>query len=182
MLRSLTPFLIVILAVLLDTAVIPVLYYGPLTIPLTLAVVMCAGLTLGKSRGTLLGMFGGLLVDITGGTLGVMTIFFLVCGFLVELFLDESKASSSLPSGIRFHIRHAITFFLMYLLGEIVFCIYNYFQTAAFEWFYLRSIFQRSGIFTAAAVLLYFPLNRIFAGKKHRTRAIFGNIREVKHF
>ena len=48
MLRRLTPFLTTLLAMLLDTAVIPVFYHGGFTVPLTLVVVTCIGLLKGR--------------------------------------------------------------------------------------------------------------------------------------
>ena len=70
---------------------IPVLYHGTYTIPLTLVVALCIGLLLGRLRGLLYGMIGGLLIDISAGTLGTMTFFFMAVGFLVGLIVDESK-------------------------------------------------------------------------------------------
>lgn len=182
MLRRLSPYLIVILAVLLDTAVLPVFYYGTLTVPLTLAVVLCVGLTLGKLRGALLGMVGGLLIDISCGTLGMMTFFFMACGFLIALLLEESNPSAPQPTGLWFHARHALVIAVLYLLGEAVFCFYRYFVTAHFEWYYLRSILQRDLVFTIASLMLYSPLARLFLGKRKEARATFGKTREVKHF
>ena len=176
------PYLTVILAVLLDTAVIPVFYYGALTVPLTLAVVLCVGLTRGKLRGTLLGMIGGLLIDISCGTLGMMTFFFLTSGFLIALLLDESNPSTPRPTGIRFHLRHALVILALYLLGEAVFCFYRYYVTAAFEWYYIDSILQRGALFTALTMILYPILTRLYIGKKQEPRATFGKTREVKHF
>lgn len=182
MLRSLIPYLSVIVAVLLDTAIIPVFYYGTLTVPLTLSVVLCVGLTRGKLRGMLLGMIGGLLIDITTGTLGMMTFFFLIAGFLIALLLDESNPAAPRPSGIRFHLRHALVIGALYLLGEAVFCFYRYFVTAAFEWYYLRAIAQRTALFTAATLFLYPILSRLFLGKRKKPSVTFGKTREVKHF
>ena len=56
MLRRLSPYLMVLLAVIVDTAILPVFYYGTYTVSLTLAVVLCASLVLGRLKGMLLGM------------------------------------------------------------------------------------------------------------------------------
>ena len=46
MLRRLSPLIATLLAMLLDTAVIPILYHGTYTFPLTLVIVLCIGLLL----------------------------------------------------------------------------------------------------------------------------------------
>ena len=78
----------VLLAVIVDTAILPVFYYGTYTVSLTLAVVLCASLVLGRLKGMLLGMIGGLLIDITAGTLGMMTFFDLAVGFLIGFYVE----------------------------------------------------------------------------------------------
>ena len=76
MLRKFTPFITTLLAMLLDTSVIPLLYHGTYAFPLTLVVVLCIGLLLGRLRGLLFGMIGGVLIDISSGTLGMMSAVF----------------------------------------------------------------------------------------------------------
>ncbi len=180
MLRKLTPFLATFLAVLLDTAVIPVLYHGTYTVPLTLVVVLCAGLLLGRLRGLLYGMIGGLLIDISAGTLGVMTFFYMAVGVLVGLIVDES--SDRWLGAVRFHLRRGVVAFALYLVGEIALAVYRYFMTAAFEWFYVRQILLRSLLFAALAVLLCPLLGRLFLGKRRSAAPNAGRKREVRHF
>lgn len=182
MFRRLTPFLTILAAVLIDTAVLPVFYHGVFTVPLTLAVTLCIGLTLGKLRGGLFGMFGGLMIDITAGTLGMMTFFFLVAGFLVALILDERVDTSRMVTGIWVHLRRAAVILVLYVLGETVFCVYRYFETAYFEWQYVQNILVRTGIFTAIATLLCPALSRLYLGKRKNRTAYYGKTREVKHF
>lgn len=180
MLRKLTPFLATFLAVLLDTAVIPVLYHGTYTIPLTLVVALCIGLLLGRLRGLLYGMIGGLLIDISAGTLGTMTFFFMAVGFLVELIVDESKDRR--PEGFRFHLRRGIVAFVLYMLGEIAFGVYRYFVTAAFSWASVRFMLLRGLLFAALALALCPLFARIFLGKRAIRTGRSGKKREVKHF
>ena len=182
MLRRLTPLLTIIAAVLFDTAVLPVFYHGVFTVPLTLAVTLCIGLTLGKLRGGMFGMFGGLMIDITAGTLGMMTFFFLVAGFLVALILDERVASTRTVTGIWVHLRRAAVILALYALGETVFCVYRYFETATFEWIYVQNILVRTAIFTAGATLLCPALRRLYIGKRKNRSTYYGKTREVKHF
>ena len=127
MLRRLSPYLMVLLAVIVDTAILPVFYYGTYTVSLTLAVVLCASLVLGRLKGMLLGMIGGLLIDITAGTLGMMTFFDLAVGFLIGFVLNESGPTARRPFGAWFHLRHAAAFFACQLAGELVFGVLSLF-------------------------------------------------------
>ncbi|MGN0801698.1 MAG: rod shape-determining protein MreD [Candidatus Faecivicinus sp.] len=182
MLRKLTPFLTTLLAMLLDTAVIPVFYHGIYTMPLTLVVVLCIGLLKGRLQGLLFGMIGGLLIDITTGTLGTMTFFFMAVGFLTALIVDENNDRPI--TGIRFHLRRAAVAFILCLLGEIVFAVYHYFVTAVFEWYLLRSMVLRALIAAAMTVLLCPLLDRLYNGRRSsvHSRSYAGNKREVKYF
>lgn len=182
MFRRLTPILTILAAVLIDTAIMPVFYHGTYTIPLTLAITLCIGLTLGKLRGGLFGMIGGLLIDITAGTLGTMTFFFLAAGFLIALILDERSASVRTLTGIWLHLRRAAVIAALYLLGETVFCVYRYFQTAFFEWMYVQNILCRGALFTLIATLLCPALARLYLGKRKTGSTYYGKTREVKHF
>ena len=169
MLRRLTPFFTTLIAMLLDTAVIPVFYHGAYTVPLTLVVSMCIGLLDDKFYGLLYGMIGGLLIDITAGTLGVMTFFFMIAGFLVGFFVNESIDRPI--TGILFHLRRAGVSFALTLLGEIIIAVYQYFVTASFGWFIVLNLLVRSAL-TAVLVVLFCPLlDRIFHGRRRRSRA-----------
>lgn len=182
MLRRLAPYGIIILTVLLDTAILPAFYQGAYAISLTLAAVLCVGLTLGKLYGMLLGMIGGLLIDITTGTLGMMTFYCLTLGFLVALLLDETNPSTPRPKGIWFHVRHALTAFGLYMLGEIVLGVYHYFLTASFSGALVVRMLLRGAIFAVLVLALYTPLKRLFLGKKLQPRETYRKSREVKHF
>ena len=50
MLKRIAPLLTVLLSVLLDTAVVPVFYYGRFVLPLSLIVVILIGVQLGRNR------------------------------------------------------------------------------------------------------------------------------------
>ncbi len=178
MLRRLMPFFATFIAMLLDTAVIPVFYHGAYTVPLTLVAAMCIGLLDGRLYGLLYGMIGGLLIDITAGSLGIMTFFFMIAGFLVGLFVDEGADTPI--TGVLFHLRRAGVSFGLTLVGEAVIAFYQYFITASFDWFIARNMLLRSGL-TAALVVLFCPLlDRIFHSRRKRTGK--GRKREVTHF
>jgi len=167
---------------LLDTAVIPVFYHGVYTVPLTLAVSMCIGLLDDKLYGLLYGMIGGLLIDITAGSLGVMTFFFMIAGFLAGFLVNESMDRRI--TGVFFHLRRAAVSFVLTALGETIIAVYQYFVTASFEWFIVRNLLVRSALTAALVVALCPVLNRIFHGRKRRSpaRRKIGNKQEVKHF
>lgn len=182
MLRRLTPLLATILSMLLDTAIFPVFYHGVYTVPLTLIIVMCIGLLQGRLRGLLWGMVGGLLVDITAGTLGYMTFFFMIAGFLIGLLVDESTDRP--VTGVKFHLRRAAVSFVLSIIGEIVIAFYHYFITAVFEWSSIQYILVRSMIVAIGVVALCPLLDRIRNGRKSRLspRSHAGSKREVQHF
>lgn len=182
MFRRLTPFLTTFAAMLMDTAIIPVFYHGKYTVPLTLIVVLCIGLLKGRLRGLLFGMIGGLLVDITAGSLGIMTFFFMIAGFLIGLIVDETNDRPI--TGIRFHMRRGGVSFILCMLGEAVIAVYHYFVTAAFGWYVVQNMLLRSAIASALVMLLCPLLSRLYIGKSNRNspRSTVGTKREVKHF
>ncbi len=182
MFRKTLPYLLIVIAVLLDTSIIPVFYAGSLTIPLALVVTFCVSLTLGKVRGMLIGTIGGLLIDITAGTLGVMTFYFLVTGFLVDLILDTGDPTKRKVLSRRQRVFRAVVLFCAYELGEIVFLVHRYFVSNSFEWHYVRNMTYRGLLFTAITLLLLRPFGRMFLGKRGYVRSDYGKTREVKHF
>ncbi len=184
MLRRLTPILATILAMLLDTAVIPVLYHGVYTVPLTLIVAMCIGLSHGRLRGLLFGMIGGLLIDITAGTLGFMTFYFMLAGFLIDLIVDErSEQNTRAMPALLFHLRRLAVAFCLSLLGEVVFELYHYFITASFDWATTPKMLTRSLIVAAGTVILCPILDRIEGKNARNDRSGHaGRQREVKYY
>lgn len=182
MLRRLIPLFATILSMLLDTSVIPVFYHGVFTVPLTLITTMCIGLLRGRLRGLLWGMVGGLLIDITAGTLGFMTLFFMIAGFLTGFLVDESVDRPI--TGVMFHVRRAAVTFILSLLGEVVFTFYQYFNTAVFEWSTAKYLVIRSLITSVGVVVLCPLLDRMITGRKSRSdsHAPTGPKREVKYF
>lgn len=170
------PFLTTLIAMLLDTAVIPVLYHGSFTVPVTFAVVVCIALVRGRMYGLLYGMIGGMLTDITAGTLGVMMSFFMASGFLVGLLVDEE--SDRPITGLFFHLRRGLTAMLVYALGELVFEAYIYLITSSFNISIVIHSAARSALIALLTMLLCPALKRLYVNKKNET----GHEREVRTY
>ncbi|MBE5808025.1 MAG: hypothetical protein E7317_06770 [Clostridiales bacterium] len=179
MLRRLWPAILTVVTMLLDTAVIPVIYHGTYTIPLTYSVVMCISLLLGNLRGLLYGMIGGLLIDISTGTLGIMTFPFMLTGFAMGLIIDR-KTDASGPR-LRRYLRRGGLASAMFFAGELVFVIYRFFVTNSFAWPYLLHGLIRAAMAGVFTMLFYRPIRRLFYGKADRARPRTPD-EEVKHF
>ena len=184
MLKRLAPLLAVFLSVLLDTAVLPVFYYGRFLLPLSLIVVILIGIQLGRMYGMLYGMIAGLLLDISAGTLGMKLFPYLAIGFLIGFLLDQQpEINRSTERKERFQLIaiRAIWIFVLLLVYEAIMLVYQYFSTAIFEWKYVRDLLLRVFAITALCMLLYPFFHALFIGKSRKaagTRAT----REVKHF
>ena len=184
MLRKLAPLLTVLLSILLDTAILPVFYYGRFLVPVSLAVVILCGVQLGRTSGMLFGMIAGLLLDVSAGSLGLKLFPYVIIGFLVGFFLDQqpeiSRNMDRSERLQRFAVRVIWVFFPL-LLHEIVMLVYQYFSTAIFEWSYVADLLLRTLMLTALCLLLYAPLHRLFFGRTNPARKS-RDTREVKRF
>ncbi len=81
--RRLLPVILLLVSVLLDLAVLPVLLDSRYLPMMTLITVIELGLLLGRTRGSLYGMIGGLLIDIlTGYPMGLRTVLYIVSGYV----------------------------------------------------------------------------------------------------
>ena len=182
MFRRFIPALLILVCFILDTTLLPIVYGGLYAVPLTLVAVFSIGMVLGRMRGLLYGTLGGLLLDITSGTLGMMTFFFMITGFLIGLIVydpSEHVVASRRKRRRRLLWRFSWIFSL-FAAGEIAIFIYQYFHTATFEIIYVLSILLRSAIFTAITLALYPAMNHLLIGRGPR-RAAPRN-REVKSF
>lgn len=153
MFRRVLPLILLVVAVLADTALIPVLSVSPL-MPLTsLVSVIVMGLLLGRTRGSLYGMIGGLLVDISVGTpLGLRTVLYLGCGYASGVAGRKFQ---------RYAITPVITPLVLLSVCEAVLMLYLYMagQTASAEM--LRDALLRVGIETVLAQFMYLLYDRI---------------------
>ena len=183
MLRKLSPALSILLCVILDTTIIPMAYSGPYLVPLTMPVVFLIGMLTGRTNGVLYGMIGGLLIDISAGTLGMMTFFMMAAGFMIGLIL---YATAERPALSRRQLRkryfnRVLWVFVLYLIGEAVLFVIQYFHTAVIEPVYILNIFLRTAICTAVTFVLRPLAIRMFVGRG-KTAASSSRTREVKSF
>jgi uncharacterized membrane protein len=183
MLRRLTPYLAIIVLVLIDISVVPVVTTSAYVIPATLLFVMCFGMILGRTHGMLGGLLGGLLVDILAGyPLGYMTFSYIACGYLTGLIgydADELRAQDNY-SRRRALARRFLAALMMLVLFEAVTMAYQYFNTALFEGAYVRRALARAAIGAILTNALYYPLVPALVGRK-RKRVRIGPKREVKN-
>ena len=181
MLRRLMPTLLILICFLLDTTVLPVVYGGVYTVPLTVVAVFLIGMLMGRMSGLLYGTIGGLLIDITSGTLGLMTFFFMAMGFLVGLILYDPRER---PKTGRRQMRRKFArqfgwVFVLYALGEATLFVIQYFSTALIRPIYLINIAVRCLICATLTVLLKPLAQALLVGNRRRLPA---RNREVRSF
>lgn len=183
MFRRFLPALLVLICFLLDTTVMPVVYTGVYAVPLTLVAVFCIGMVLGRMRGLLYGTMGGLLMDITTGSLGMMTYYFMFVGFMIGLIVYV-PGERILPSRRKQQRRlawRAAWVFALDAFGEVALFVIQYFNTAEFQWIYLLNILIRAVLCMALCTLLRPLFVRLLTGKSvlRRDKSLK---REVKSF
>lgn len=180
--RRVMPTALVLLALMLDTAVIPFVLESPYIVALTGVTVMALGVYLGRMHGMLYGMIGGLLTDIlVGYLLGFNTFVYIALGFFAGMIAYQPPEVLATRSPLRTAIFRAMTFFGLSLAREIVIYGYQYFHTAQFESVYLLNILIRA-LLAALLGLLLGPLEaRAVLGKPARYRQTSAR-QEVKFF
>ena len=182
MLRRILPTLLILLCVVLDTAVLPIVYGGLYAVPLTLVAVFLIGMLLGRMRGLLYGTIGGLLVDITTGTLGMMMLAYMFCGFMIGLIVyqpeEQYVSAARRRASRRRWVWPAIWTFALYGVVEVALLVLQYFYTAHFLWQYLLYILIRAVVCTALVVLL----RPLFGAMLLSRRTSSARVREVKNF
>ncbi len=184
MLKRIAPIVSVLIALILDTAVIPQLYSGIFLIPLSLPVVIGIGILLGRVRGMLYGLISGLLIDISAGTLGMKTFAYVAIGFLIGFLLDHQDVFTKILSRHdRTHqmIVRAVWIFVLCALYEVAMLLVQYFSNAVFEWTYMAWLLVRSAIATAVYFMLHPLFRRAFVGK-YTISAAGRKTREVKNY
>lgn len=188
LLRRLAPAIALLATLILDTTVLPIVYSGPYAVPLTLILVFLIGLIMGRMQGLLYGTVGGLLIDITSGTLGMMTFYFMACGFMIGFMLNDMEISPT-PSRsgrrsrrrwLRPYLTRAVWIFALYTVGEIVLLMIQYYHTTELYLIYFINIALR-GLICAALVLLFRPAARkLFLIRKPGKKPLIN--RQVRHF
>jgi cell shape-determining protein MreD len=183
MLRRLLPYLLVVFWVLIDISVVPVFTASIFVMPLALVFTMCTGALLGRMHGLLCGLVGGLLVDILAGTpLGYMMLTYLGCGYVAGMGgydSDEARAQESY-SYIKAFFRRTLAVFVALGLFELVTMVYQYFNTALFQWIYAGNAFVRMLIGAAAFDVMYYLTMPLLVGRA-TARVLIGARREVKN-
>ena len=184
MLKRLAPLLTVLLSVLLDTAILPVFYYGRFLLPLSLIVVILIGVQLGRTYGLLYGMIAGLLLDVTTGTLGMKLFPYIAIGFLIGFLLDQQpEINRNMDRIERLHILaiRMIWISVLVALYEVVMLVLQYFSTAIFTWVYVGNLAIRVGMITVLTQLMHPAFHRLYVGKSAQSGG-GRSTREVKHF
>ena len=182
MLRRFYPAVLILLCFILDTTVMPAVYGGVYTVPLTIVAVFCIGMVLGRMRGLLYGTLGGLLMDITTGTLGMMTFFFMFVGFMIGLivYVPNERILPSRRKQRRRFMWRAVWVLSLYVIGEVALLIVQYFNTATIHFIYILNLLIRALICTALVTLLRPLMERLLVDRRD-VRALPRN-REVKSF
>ena len=184
MLRRLAPAIAVLIALLLDTAVIPVFYYGRFLVPLSLVIVIVIGIQLGRTQGMICGLIAGLFLDVSAGTLGMKLFPYVIIGFLIGFLLDqqpEIDRSMDRRDRVQLMLVRIIWISALLLVFEVVMLVYQYFNTAIFEWVYLRDLFIRLVLMTALCLIAYPLFHRLYFGRSTAARKGQAT-REVRNF
>ena len=180
--RRIMPTVLTLLALMLDTSVIPFLIGGPYVVSLTFISVLVTGIHLDRMHGMLYGLIGGLLMDIlVSYPLGFNTFIFVGLGFLAGLIAYEPLEVRVRKAPSRVYMRRGLTLLGMALVRELAIFGYQYFNTALIEGIYFVNILIRT-LLTAGLGLLLGPLEaRIVLGKGVRYQRTSAK-REVKSF
>ena len=181
MLRRFAPALLILACFILDTTVLPIVYGGVYAVPLTVVAVLLIGMLMGRMRGLLYGTIGGLLIDITSGTLGMMTFFFMAMGFLIGLILYNpgEHLRTARRKARRKRFERAAWVFALYAMGETALFVIQYFNTAELRPIYFVNIAVRSLICAALTLLLRPAAYSMLLGNRSRVPT---RDREVKSF
>jgi len=171
------------MCVILDTTILPMMYSGPYLVPLTMPVVFLIGMLKGRTNGVLFGMIGGLLIDITAGTLGMMTFYMIAIGFLTGLILHSTAERPVLSRRQlrKRYLNRVMWVSVLYFTGEIVLYIIQYFHTAVIEPVHILNILVRTLICTAVTFVLRPAAMYVFFGRSKNASSA-GHTREVKSF
>lgn len=183
MLRRLLPYILVVFLTLIDISVVPVFSASIYVMPIALIFTMCTGALLGRMHGLLCGLVSGLLTDILAGSpLGYMMFTYLACGYLVGFagYDSDEKRAQDGYSRIRAFFRRTAAAFAVLGLFEAVTLVYQYFNTALFQWAYVGNAAKRMLLGAAAADIIYYIAMPILVGRDN-ARILIGVKQEVKN-
>lgn len=189
MLRRISPALTVLLAVLFDTAILPVFYTGHYAIMLSMIVVILIGILCGRMRGMLYGLIAGLILDFTSGTVGMKLFAFILFGFLAGFLMDTQPdlyAGGSSELSKKDHYQYILVRFIwicvLVMIYEVTMVVIQYFANAIFEWAYLRDAAIRTAACGIIALLLSPLLHAMYIGNSDPGFAGGRKTREVKDY
>ncbi|MEG1604726.1 MAG: rod shape-determining protein MreD [Clostridia bacterium] len=151
--RRFFPIILVLVTLLIDLSVVPSIAVHWAVPVFLLPTVIVLGLLLGRTRGLLYGMVGGLLVDIlVGHPMGLMAILYLLIGYLAGV------------SGRKFQ-RYLLTVVLTPIvclsIFEISIAIYQFISGQQMTFDNLVQALARIGMETLIAQLMYLLYNRL---------------------
>lgn len=180
--RRMMPAALVLVALLLDTAVIPFLTSSVYVVSVTFITVVELAMYLGRMNGMLYGMIGGLLIDIAVGyPLGFNTFLYIGLGFLAGTIAYEPVQQRMRRAPSRLYLRRWLTMMGVCLALEAVVFGYQYFNTAMLSGVYFANIFLRTLLAVAVGALLGPIEARIVLGRPVRYQRTSAK-QEVKSF
>ena len=122
-----------IAAVVVDTSIVPALVSYALYVRLTVIFTLLIGADMGWVAGLAYGFIGGMLIDITCGTLGHMTLLCMAIGFANGLILYANEDRATRANTMRDVRRRTLGCFVctavLVFAGEITFAVIRYAYT-----------------------------------------------------
>lgn len=184
--RWLVPALLILLAVLLDTTILPMFIISVWFVPLSLALIICVGAGQGRYYGMIFGLAAGLLIDIlVGYPLGLRLFEYLGAGFLSGLIVHvtEKNREQHAYRPAMFAVRLGLFTLGYAAVVETAVCVYQYFNTARFLPVYALNALVRVGLITVLTLAFYVPLLRLSLGENlHITHRASPRKKEARFF
>lgn len=153
MFRRLLPLLLLIVTLLIDISVVPMIWATRYVPMFSLMTVVVLGLLLGRTRGSMYGLIGGLMLDIlVGSPLGLMAAIFVLCGFVTGIMGRRYQ---------RYLLTPVIAPLICFGLYELVLIGYLYLAGARIETTVFRDALIRASIAVICTQLMYLLYDRI---------------------
>lgn len=157
MFKKILPPLLVVLAFLLDTSILPVFCSHWLLPLFALLLIHVLGLIQGRTTATLYGVICGLLVDITVSTpLGLMTLFYGALGLAGGWF------GRRLARRINMHFAPLISASICFAVFELGMALYTIVTSAMLDMILLQNALFRWALDVAVAEVLFLLCEWIF--------------------
>lgn len=144
LLRGMLPALLVLLAMLLDTTILPLFYQGIYVPNFTMALILAFTIQHSTALGFAYGVVSGLLLDISGSyPVGLYTATFLLAVLVASMcaFFERNTGK-------------VIVVTLIYLIQELAFLMIAYSTVIRMEWAYLLPLLIRVVISVVLCALL----------------------------